>query len=101
MHSLGRVSIPTAAENDSDVDLIDEITTFLNGELEEEVLPELFDMKTEMRKMCLLKEAIYGFDQASKSWNKKLHFTLLKLGMKQTNQDPRFHYTIVIGRMIS
>ena len=37
--------------------------------------------------MCRLKKAIYGLKQASRTWNQKLHTTLLEQGFKRTRSD--------------
>ena len=37
--------------------------------------------------MCRLKKAIYGLKQASRTWNEKLHKTLLGHGFKRTRLD--------------
>ena len=47
-------------------------TTFLNGELDEElymIQPEGF-ISIDESKACKLKRSIYGLKQASRSWNK-------------------------------
>jgi hypothetical protein len=37
--------------------------------------------------VCRLKKAIYGLKQALRTWNKKLHITLLEQGFKRTRSD--------------
>ena len=62
------------AHLDYEIWQMDVKTTFLNGELKEEVYmiqPEGFTSKNES-KVCKLNRSVYGLKQASRSWN--MHF---------------------------
>jgi hypothetical protein len=58
---------------------IDVKTTFLYGELEEEIYmdhPDGFVVKGEERKVCKLLKYLYGLKQAPKQWHEKFDKTL-------------------------
>lgn len=61
-------------------------STFLNGELEEEVYvaqPPGFVKKGQEGKVLKLKKALYDLRQAPQAWNSKLDRTLVKLGFER------------------
>jgi hypothetical protein len=65
-------------------------TTFLNGELAEEVYvkhPEGFVTAGEEHKVLRLRRALYGLRQAPRAWYEKLDGTLRKLGFTQSEHD--------------
>src|SRR3954463_13681331 len=58
-------------------------TTFVNGELEEEIYmdqPDGFVVKGEETKVCKLLKSLYGLKQAPKQWHEKFDRTLLSAG---------------------
>jgi hypothetical protein len=62
-------------------------STFLNGELKEEVYvaqPPGFIIKGQEYEVYILKEALYGLRQAPRAWNTKLGSTLEQLGFIQS-----------------
>jgi hypothetical protein len=76
-------------ELDLDIDHLYVTTAFPNGDLEEEVYmcqPEGFIKKGEEQKVCLLKKALSGLKQ-SRAWNKKIHSTLLELGLERSEYE--------------
>ena len=65
-------------------------TAFLYGELDEEIYmeqPEGFMKRGQENQVCRLKKAIYSLKQASRTWNQKLHSTLLEHGFTRTCSD--------------
>jgi hypothetical protein len=63
-------------------------TTFLNGDLEEEVYmkqPERFDDNSQ--KACKLKRSIYGLKQASRQWYTKFHKVITSYGFIENFVD--------------
>ena len=60
-------------------------TTFLNGELEEEIYmeqPEGFIVPGKEKKVCRLVNSLYGLKQAPKQWHAKFDKIILANGFK-------------------
>ena len=67
-----RILLAIAASYDYEIWQMDVKTTFLNGNIEEElymVQPEGFIDPKDAGKVCKLQRSIYGLKQASRSWN--------------------------------
>ena len=67
-----RILLSIAAHYDYEIWQMNVKTTFLNGNLEEEIYmmqPEGFIAKNQEHMVCKLKMSIYGLKQASRSWN--------------------------------
>ena len=65
-------------------------TTFLNGELEEEVYmkqPEGFPSSDGEQLVCKLKKSIYGLKQASRQWYLKFHNIISSFGFVENVMD--------------
>lgn len=85
-----RFLLAHAALENWELEAMDIKTAFLHGELNEEIYmeqPEGFVKKGQETKVCKLQKAIYGLKQASRTWNEKLHQTLLEQGYKRTRSD--------------
>ena len=85
-----RFLLAHAALEDWELEAMDIKTAFLYGELDEEIYmeqPEGFVKRGQENQVCRLKKAIYGLKQASRTWNEKLHTTLLEQGFKRTRSD--------------
>jgi hypothetical protein len=73
-------------------------TTFLNGEIEEEVYieqPEGFVIHDEKSHVCRLKKARYGLKQTPRAWYEKMDGFLMSLGFNKSVADPNLYYHIV------
>jgi hypothetical protein len=73
-------------------------TTFLNGEIEEEVYIEQlegFVINNEISHVYKLKKAMYGLKQAPRPWYKKMDGFLISLGFSKSVVDPNLYYHIV------
>lgn len=96
-----RYLIALAARYDLDIDQMDAVTAFLQGDLDENIYmnqPEGF--MDGSNKVCCLKKAIYGLKQASRVWNKKLDSVLIGLGFKRSEVDQCIYFKIVGEKML-
>jgi hypothetical protein len=78
--------------------LIDVKTTFLNGDIEEEVYikhPEGFMIQNEKYHVCKLKKSLYGLKQAPHAWYEKMDGFLMILGFNKSVVDLNLYYHIV------
>jgi hypothetical protein len=72
-------------------------TTFLNGEIEEQVYieqPEGFVIHNERSHVCRFKKALYGLKQAPRAWYEKMDGFLISLGFNKSVADPNLYYHI-------
>jgi hypothetical protein len=72
-------------------------TTFLNGEIDEEVYieqPEVFVVHNERSHVWSLKKALYGLNQAPHAWYEKMDGFLMSLGFNKSVVDPNLYYHI-------
>jgi hypothetical protein len=76
-------------------------TTFLNGELEEEIYmqqPEGFVVKDQESKVCRLIKSLYGLKQAPKQWHEKFNNTLTTTGFYVNEADKCVYYRFSRGK---
>jgi hypothetical protein len=93
-----RIIIALAASMGWKLHQMDVKTTFLNGEIEEEVYieqPEGFVIHNEKSHVCRLKKALYGLKQAPRAWYEKMDGFLMSLGFNKSVADPNLYYHIV------
>jgi hypothetical protein len=72
-------------------------TTFLNGEIEEEVYieqPEGSVIHNEKSHVCRLKKALYGLKQAPCAWYEKMDGFMMSFGFNKSAADPNLYYHI-------
>ncbi|KAK0586217.1 hypothetical protein LWI29_002965 [Acer saccharum] len=65
-------------------------TSFLNGELDEEIYmeqPVNFVSKGHERKVCKLKRSIYGLKQSSRQWYLRFHRAVVSYGFQMVEED--------------
>ena len=79
-----------AAQHGWEVHHLDVKSTFLNGDLQEElyvVQPEGFIIKAEEHKMYKLSKALYGLRQAPRAWNIRMDKSLKSLNSMKCSQE--------------
>jgi hypothetical protein len=77
------------------IHLMDVKTTFLNGELEEEIYmdqPDGFAVKGQEGMVCKLLKSLYGLKQAPKQWHEKFDKTLTSVGFVVNEADKCVYY---------
>lgn len=82
-----------AAQNGLNVDQMDAVTAFMQGELTEEIYieqPEGFNDGS--NKVCKLNQAMNGLKQSGRVWNIKLVKALKSFGLIQSKIDPCVFY---------
>ena len=85
------VALGMAASMDLEVEQLDVKTTFLHGELEEEIYikqPEGFEVEGKEQLVCKLKKSLYGLKQTPIQWYKKFDSFMIENGFKHTAADP-------------
>ena len=90
-----RVLLSLAASHGLLVHKMDVKTTFLNGELNEEIYmeqPDGFVLKGQERKVCKLKKSLYGLKQSSKLWHEKFEKTLTYVDFVANEADKCAYY---------
>ena len=86
-----RILLSITAHYDYKILQMDIKTSFLNGNLEEEIYmlqPEGFIVKNQEHMVCKLKRSIYGLKQASRSWNIIFDQTIKSFGFEQNLNEP-------------
>ena len=85
-----RVLFALASSHKMLVHRMDVKTTFLNGDLNEEIYmeqPKGFVIPGQESKVCKLKRSLYGLKQAPKQWYEKFHKTILAFGFVMNDSD--------------
>lgn len=102
-HSSLRYLFATAARLNLDIDQMDAVTAFLQGELSEEIYmeqPPYFEDTQNRTKVCKLNKALYGLKQSSRVWNQKLDTALMKFRLVSTDYDPCVYYKIAGSKIM-
>jgi hypothetical protein len=78
-------------------------SSFLNGELEEEVhieQPEGFQLTKNTDYVCKLKKALYGLKQALRAWCSKLDKYLQQAGFRKGSADNNLYTKVSQGNIL-
>ena len=78
-------------------------TTFLNGEIEEEVYveqPDGFVVHGKQSHVWRLKKALYGLKQAPRAWYRRIDGFLVRLGFTKSVADSNLYYKVVDGQSL-
>jgi len=96
-HASLRLLFSLAVKYDLDIDHMDAVSAFLQGELSEKIYvtqPEGFEIKNKEHYVYRLNKAIYGLKQSGRAWNNKLHSVLLDIGLQRSSRDHCVYYDV-------
>jgi hypothetical protein len=83
---------------DFEVEQMDVKTTFLHGDLEEEICmkqPEGYVVKGKKELVCKLKKSLYGLIQSLGMWYKKFDTYMLGLGFTRSKEDHCVYFKLI------
>ncbi len=87
-----RTILAVVAHLDLELEQMDVVTAFLNGDLKEDIfmaVPEGLKSKTTSGKLCKLRKSLYGLKQSTRQWYAKMHqFLVNELEFKSSPNDP-------------
>ena len=78
-------------------------SSFMNGELEEEVYieqPEGFQLSENIDYVCKLKKALYGLKQTPRAWYSRLDKYLQQAGFKKGSVDINLYIKVSQGNIL-
>jgi hypothetical protein len=78
-------------------------TTFLHGDLEEEIYmkqPEGFVVKGKKELVCKLKKSLYGLKQSPRMWYQKIDTYMLGLGFTRSKEDHCVYFKLIGDHLI-
>jgi hypothetical protein len=87
-YATARAIIAYAASRNYEIDQVDVVCAFLNGDLEEDIFLRLPEGANSNSKIVKLKKSIYGLKQSSRNWFLKFRGTILEYGFEQSSADP-------------
>ena len=90
-----RFMLSLAVVFDLEVEQMDVKTTFLHGDLNEEIYmkqPEDFLVKGKKELVCKLKKSLYGLKQSPRMWYQKFNTYIQGLGFVRSNVDHYVYY---------
>jgi hypothetical protein len=85
-----RIIVSIVAKMDLELHQLDVKTTFLNGELKEDIYmiqPEGFEQDEHEENVYKLKRSFYGLKQSSRQWYLKFHQTILENDFEVSSLD--------------
>jgi hypothetical protein len=88
---------------DFEVEQMDVKTTFLHGDLEEEIYMkqlEGFVVKGKKELVCKLKKSLYGLKQSPRMWYKKIDTYMLGLGFTRSKEDHYVYFKLIGDHLI-
>jgi len=102
MNSI-RMLMPLSVELGMQIQQLDFISAYLNGEITEDVylkIPKEFETilsnddhkKYASNKVCKIRKALYGLKQSGRQWYRKLDEKLQSLGLQPLSSDPCVYF---------
>src|SRR6202034_4029134 len=98
-----RLLLSVDAAFDFEVEYMDVKTTFLHGDLEEEIYmkqPEGFAVKGKKELVCKLKKSLYGLKQPPRMWYQKFDTFIWGLGFTRSKVDHCVYFKLIGDRVI-
>jgi hypothetical protein len=95
-----RTFLATVAFFDLELDLMDFVTAFLNGDLDVRIhmkLPEGFEKPGYVAQLL---KCLYGLKQSPRRWYQKLHAFLLSIGFTSSSADPCLYFKKIVYRLM-
>ncbi len=86
-----RTILAVTAHHDLELQQMDVVTAFLNGDLEEDIymaIPEGLKTNATSNKVCKLLKSLYGLKQSPRQWYFKMHAFLIEIGFISSLNDP-------------
>jgi hypothetical protein len=86
-----------------EVEHMDVKTTFLHGDMEEEIYmkqPEGFVGKGKKEFVCKLKKSLYGLKQSPRMWYQKIYNYMLGLGFTRSKEDHCVYFKLIGDNLI-
>ncbi len=97
-----RFLIALAVEHNLQIDQMDAITAFLQGDIEENIYVEQPEgLADGTQRVYKLKKAMYGLKQAGRQWNLKLEAALESFGLKKSKMDPCVYFNDNLSLMVA
>jgi hypothetical protein len=98
-----RFLLSLAASYDLEIEQMDVKTTFLHGDLEEEIYmsqPEHYIVKGKESWVCRLKKSLYGLKQSPRMWYLKFDAFVLSIGFVRSKSDHCVYFRVQDGRLL-
>ncbi len=91
-----RTILALTASLDLELEQMDVVTAFLNGDLKEDIymqVPAGFRDASNVNKVCKLNKSLYGLKQAPRQWYAKMHdFLVTSCNFKSSQNDPCLYF---------
>jgi hypothetical protein len=88
---------------DFGVEQMDVKTTFLHGDLEEEIYikqPKGYDVKGKKELVWKIKKSMFGLKQSRRMWYQKFDTYMLGLGFTRSKEDHCVHFKLICDHLI-
>ena len=98
-----RLILSVVVAFDFEVEQMDVKTTFLHGDLEEEIYmnqPKGFVVKGKKELVCKLNKSMYGLKQSPRMWYQKFDTFIWGLGFTKIKVDHCVYFKLIGGRVI-
>ena len=98
-----RLLLSVATAFDFEIEQMDVKTTFLHGNLEEEICmkqPEGYAMKGKKEPVCKMKKSLYGLKQSPRMWYQKFDTYMLGLGFARSKEDHCVYFKLIGDHLI-